>query len=63
MTFCSGVKCSISKDCYRWTKNLERMAKERGIDLEGRRISLSSFGGANACTMFEPMEEAEHGQE
>lgn len=56
-TFCSGVRCTKALTCDRWTHNLEQWAEDKGIDLNGRRISVAEFGDINGkCNMYSPIE-------
>jgi hypothetical protein len=59
-TFCTGIRCKKANTCDLWHKNLADQAEKRGINLEGRRISMANFADHDGhCQMFQPLEDEE----
>jgi len=58
ITYCTGLRCEVARDCYRWTENLSRLVAKYHIDLAGKRIAVASFADhAGVCTKFLPLED------
>lgn len=53
-TFCTGLRCERKETCERWSTNLEKRAKEEGVDLSKVWLSIGSFYGPDGdCNMYE----------
>ena len=51
-TFCTGLRCDRKESCERWSLNLEKWAKENGVDLSTRWLSIGSFCDADGQCDF-----------
>jgi len=51
VTFCHPKDCKKRGECFRWLENLIMKAKESGINIDNRRISVADFS-KQECKMF-----------
>lgn len=58
-TFCTGERCNRREKCDRWLEHLKRYVARKGIDVEGRPISVASFADHEGkCERYSPIDEA-----
>lgn len=54
ITWCSGERCDKTESCYRSTKNLAKLAKEKCVDFNELVVSVASFADHNGmCDMYD----------